>query len=149
MQIDAVSNGMMPSNSSTNALKAQADAAKFSAMLEKVQQSAASLEHQANAVDGAASAEQKAAEDAKLREACQGFEAMFLGIVLKEMRDTVPKDELFGESNEKEIMQSMLDEARVQEMAKAGGMGLGDMLYEQLKREQSAIPPGISPVAQA
>ena len=72
------------------------------------------------------------AEDKKLKEACQGFEEMFLNLMYSKMRDTVPKDTLLGESNGQQIMQSMLDEQLTKEMAKAGGVGLADMLYKQL-----------------
>ena len=148
MQIDAIGSGMMPSNSTAAAMKAQAEGANFSAVLDKMKQNAKSLENlgKAAANDGTADARQQAAEDAKLREACQGFEAMFLGIMLKQMRDTVPKDELFGESNERDILESMRDEAMVQDLAKSGGIGLGDMLYEQLKLEQAAVPAGVAPM---
>ncbi|VBB09246.1 Hypothetical protein LUCI_4536 [Lucifera butyrica] len=69
---------------------------------------------------------------AKLRQACQDMEAVFLNLLLSKMRETVPKDTLFGDSSEENIMRSMLDNEMSKNMAKAGGIGLADMLYRQL-----------------
>lgn len=85
-------------------------------------------------VDTAVAAKQ-AAEDKKLREACQDFEAMFMSIMYKQMRNTVPENDLFGKSNGQKIFESMLDDEVMKNASKAGGMGLGDMLYRQLKLE--------------
>ncbi len=94
--------------------------------------SAAKNKQLADQIKQAQAAGKNPAEDKKLREACQGFEEMFLNLMYSKMRDTVPKDTLFGESNGQKIMQSMLDEELTKEMAKAGGVGLADMLYKQL-----------------
>lgn len=91
-------------------------------------------------------------EDAKLRQVCKDMEAVFLGMMLKQMRATVPKTGLMGgKSNASEIYQSMLDDEMSQEMAKAGGIGLGDMLYRQLSRDNGNITdsPSRRPVKQA
>ena len=55
------------------------------------------------------------------------------------MRDTVPEDSLFGNSNSDKILQSMLDTEQMNQAAKSGGLGLADMLYQQLSRQQSAM----------
>lgn len=75
----------------------------------------------------------EAKEDAKLKEACKGFEAMFLNMMYREMRNTVPKNELFGNSNADDILRDMLDTQMVDNIADGGGVGLADMLYKQLK----------------
>ena len=72
------------------------------------------------------------AESKKLREACQGFEAMFLDIMFKEMRNTVPENTLFGESQGEKIWHSMLDTELMQNVAKSGGLGIADMMYDNL-----------------
>ena len=71
-------------------------------------------------------------QDAKLRAACKGMEAMFLNMLLTEMRKAVPPDPLLGQSNQQDIMQSMLDSEMTKNMSQAGGVGLADMLYRQL-----------------
>ena len=72
-------------------------------------------------------------EAKKLREACQGFEAMFLSMMYKQMRATVPESELFGKkSNAIEIFEDMRDTELMNSVAKSGGIGIADMMYKQL-----------------
>lgn len=98
----------------------------------------------ANAVtDGKMADAQQALHNKKLKEACKGFETMFLTLMYKQMRATVPKDELFGHSNTDEIIESYRDEALMEKVSDAGGIGLADMLYKQLKLEQSSLPGNV------
>lgn len=85
-----------------------------------------------------ASTAKNAAADKKLKSACEGFEEMFLDLMYSKMRETVPDDSLFGKSNGEKIMQSMLDSELTKQMAKAGGVGLGDMIYKQMKKTNQA-----------
>lgn len=81
----------------------------------------------------AAAKEAKAAkDDAKLKNACRDFEAMFLNMMYTKMRETVPENSLFGSSNGEKILQSMLDTEMTNNMAKAGGVGMAAMMYKQL-----------------
>lgn len=68
----------------------------------------------------------------KLRQTCKDMEAVFLNMMWSSMRATVPKSSLLGNSNQQEIMQSMLDSEMTKNISQSGGMGLGDMLYRQL-----------------
>lgn len=68
----------------------------------------------------------------ELKEACQNFEAIFLDMVFKSMRNTVPKSNLMGNSFATEIYEDMLYQNFTDEAAKGGGFGLADMLYNQL-----------------
>lgn len=134
--IDPINSNMGMYNSAAyDAAKEKADSAAFADVLRKTQQAAENK--QAGKLQGAKrvlTQEEKDAElDKKLREACQGFEAMFMELMYKKMRDTVPDNELFGTSNADKIWHSMLDSEMMQNAAKAGGVGLGDMLYQQLK----------------
>lgn len=70
-------------------------------------------------------------KDEKLRQACEGFESIFIQKMWEQMRGTVPK-EGYLHSREEEMYQSMFDQEFAKKMASAGGIGLGDMLYEQL-----------------
>lgn len=78
--------------------------------------------------------------DAKLKDACVQFEAMFLDLMYKEMRKTVPADSLLGDSNADNILRAMHDTEMTKNLAQAGGVGLGDMLYRQIK-QQDFKPP--------
>lgn len=134
--IDAINNNSMAMyNTATyDVAKETADAASFEETLKKAQNMA---EKKFTGLTRGkvmlTEEEQAALQDKKLREACQGFEAMFMELMYKKMRDTVPEDSLFGDSNAHKIWQSMLDSEMMQAAAKSGGMGLGDMLYNQLK----------------
>ncbi len=71
-------------------------------------------------------------KEGKLREACKDFEAVFISKMWKEMKNTVPKGGVFG-SRQSEMYMSMFDRDFAEKMADSGGIGLGDMLYDQLK----------------
>ncbi len=128
MQISGIDSSML-----TNAdiARQQVRAQRFTQDMNRMQNSAEVSA--AGTLDGAAA--KQAAEDKKLREACQDFEAMFMSIMYKQMRNTVPENELFGKSNGEKIFESMLDDEVMKNASKAGGVGLGDMLYRQLKLE--------------
>ena len=78
------------------------------------------------------------AQRAKLRDACEGFEAIFLQKMWEQMRATLPKDGLMH-SKEEEMWQSMYDQELGKSMAASGGIGLADMMMRQLDRNDGAI----------
>jgi len=84
-------------------------------------------------------------DDAKLKKACQEMEAVFLNMLLKTMRDTVPKSEIGGNTSQTNTMQSMMDMEMTRNMAAAGGTGIADMMYRNLSRPGVANPAA-SPV---
>ena len=140
MMIDAINSNMAMYNTAQyDAAKEQADASAFEEVLRKAKQTDA--DKLAGKVAGrkVLTAEEKAEKlDKELKEACQGFEAMYMELMYKKMRDTVPEDELFGDSNADKIWQSMLDSEMMQQAAKSGGVGVADMLYKQLKPQVMA-----------
>lgn len=79
--------------------------------------------------------EKKAMQEAKLKEACAGFEAIFLHSMLKSMRQSLPGDAVFKESNSGNIYQSMYDQYLAENLSKGSGSSIGvkEFLYEQLK----------------
>lgn len=74
----------------------------------------------------------------RLKQACQGFESMFIQMMWKEMRDTVPENSLFGESQGEKIFRDMLDTEMADRMTQAGGVGLADLMYQQLTEQYQA-----------
>lgn len=112
--------------------------AAFADRLEKAVQASKISSTQASAKTAATPAT-TAAEDAKLKAACQEMEAVFLNMMLTRMRETVPKGNLLGNSREEQTLTSMLDTELTKNMAKAGGMGLADMLYRQLSKTAAAV----------
>jgi murein DD-endopeptidase MepM/ murein hydrolase activator NlpD len=71
-------------------------------------------------------------DEKKLREACRGFESAFLQKLMAQMRATVPKDGMLHGPYEDKYL-SMFDQAMGDKLAEAGGIGLADMMYAQLK----------------
>lgn len=71
-------------------------------------------------------------DPAALREVASQFEALFLQSMLKSMRDASMGDSLFGESDQMDMYQGMLDQQLSLEMASGKGVGLAEMLVRQL-----------------
>lgn len=69
----------------------------------------------------------------KLREACEGFESVFIQKMWQEMRNTLPKGGLLH-GREEQFWQDMYDQELSKKMTSAGGIGLADMMCEQLSR---------------
>lgn len=74
---------------------------------------------------------EKGMDEAKLKKACQDFEAVFIGQIWKQMRSSVPKEGMLH-SKEEENYLSMFDQELSVKMAGSGGIGLSDMLYANL-----------------
>ena len=72
-------------------------------------------------------------DDAKLREAANDFEAIFIQQMLKTMRKTSFESDLLPKSEGEKVFQSLLDEQYSQLSAKSGSLGFGEMIYQQLK----------------
>lgn len=70
-----------------------------------------------------------------LKNVCKDFEAIFVQMIMKNMRNTVPDDGLFEKSQAQSIFEGMLDEEFSQKISSAGGFGLSDMLFTQLQKK--------------
>jgi len=79
----------------------------------------------------------QADKEKKLRESCEGFEAIFIQKMWEQMRATIPESGLL-KGREEKFWQSMYDQELAKTMAGAGGIGLADMMYEQLSRSLRA-----------
>lgn len=71
-------------------------------------------------------------DPAALREVANQFEALFLQTMLKSMREASLGDPLFGDSEQMEMYQGMMDQQMAVELASGKGVGLADMLVRQL-----------------
>lgn len=67
-----------------------------------------------------------------LKSAAKQFEALFLNMVLKSMRETIPQTELFN-SDQTRLYTSLLDQQLSQTLS-ARGLGLADLMVKQLSR---------------
>ena len=72
-------------------------------------------------------------DDTKLREASDDFEAIFIEQMLKTMRKTSLESNFIKKSEGEKIFRSMLDEQYAILSAKSGRLGLGEMIFQQLK----------------
>ena len=75
----------------------------------------------------------------KLEKTTQDFEAVFVGMMLKQMRKSVAgQNALFGNSPESKMYQDMLDDATAQHMSKVGTFGLAKVLFKTMS---PTLPP--------
>ena len=82
--------------------------------------------------------ESKKTGEAGLEAAARQFEALFLNMLLKSMRDATPKDDLM-ESEQSRLYLSMLDQQFSQTMA-ARGIGLAEIMVRQLRHAAPSDP---------
>lgn len=75
-----------------------------------------------------------------LKQAAQQFEAVFMNMLMKSMREATPQDGMF-ESEQTRMYTSMLDQQLSQRMA-SRGIGLAEVMVRQLSGAMNAIPPG-------
>ena len=71
-------------------------------------------------------------------EVAQQFEALFIQMMLKSMRDAVEEGGLF-DSHQLETYEQMADQQLALDMASDGGIGLADAMITQLSRAQSTV----------
>src|SRR5512142_1110652 len=75
----------------------------------------------------------KQSPDQALKSAAQQFEAVFLNMMLKSMRDATPQDGMF-DSEQTKMFTGMLDQQLAQSIS-ARGVGLADVMVKQLSRQ--------------
>ena len=78
-------------------------------------------------------------ESMAARKAAREFEALFVGMMLKSMRDTVGKDKLTGGGEGEEIYRSLLDQEYANAVAKQGSLGLAGIIEKQLVRSNKNV----------
>ncbi len=77
----------------------------------------------------------KSKDEAKLRETAQEFEAIFIRQMFKEMRKTVPEGGIFETDNATETYNQLQDMEAARIAAQQGGIGLADLMMQQLMKE--------------
>jgi len=96
-------------------------------------------------------------DKAAVRETAQQFEALFIQMMMKSMREAVPKDEENSSSAE-QTFESMFDREVAHGMAKRNSLGLADMLVRDHERRSQMVstadallsrqnkPPALNPL---
>lgn len=77
------------------------------------------------------------------RKVAREFEAMFVGMMLKSMRSTVPENSLTG-GHAEQIYRDMLDQEYAAAIASQRQLGLAQQLENQLIRQNQVRPPANS-----
>lgn len=83
-----------------------------------------------------------------VRETARQFESLLTGMLLKSMRAATPKDSLMG-SDQQDFYQDMFDQQMASQLSRGKGLGLADMLVQQLMRAggQAAVAPAPAPAS--
>lgn len=71
-------------------------------------------------------------EQAKLKEACDAFEGIFVNYMLQKMREGIPDGGLFEKDSSSDIYQDMLTQEHSKIISDSKVIGLSDLLYQQL-----------------
>lgn len=79
----------------------------------------------------------RANDPAAMRETARQFETLFAKMMLQSMREASGGDELF-DTQESQMYRSMFDDQLALEMTKGKGLGIADMLVQQLMRAEVA-----------
>jgi flagellar protein FlgJ len=79
-----------------------------------------------------------AADAARLRQACQNLEGVFLRHLFQAMRESVPSEGITGDSSSEQMFTTMFDDAMADRAASQLSRGLADALYQQLGRRLAA-----------
>ena len=66
-----------------------------------------------------------------VREVAQQFESVFVTMMMKSMRDTLPKDGMFA-SSQMDTYQEMMDQQLAHDLTRADGFGLAAVIERQL-----------------
>ena len=107
----------------------QADLAKDVRLHEK---SAKATQQALNASSSEVKDPEIAKKNAEIRQLSEDFESLFLGMVLKSMRDSVQKSGLIDGGNAENIYRSMLDDEYAKQMSSQHHTGLADQIADFL-----------------
>ncbi len=106
------------------------------AMSEAVQGNYNSYQHQAMA---SANEQNNGKKEQELRKAAEGFEAIFIQKMWEEMRASVPENAYLS-SKEEKYWQSMYNQELGKSIAKSGGIGLANLVVDQMTKERVKSP---------
>jgi len=73
----------------------------------------------------------------QLKKVAEQFEAIYIQQIFKEMRNTIPDDGLIPRGNADDIYTQFQDAEAAKVMAEKGGIGLADLMLQQLLDEDS------------
>ncbi|MCK8824569.1 rod-binding protein [Fuchsiella alkaliacetigena] len=74
-------------------------------------------------------------QDQELKAVAQEFESLFVHLMLKEMRNSVPESDYLDTGLQGDIFEDMLDEEYAKEIASSEQLNLSKVIYEQLSKK--------------
>lgn len=77
----------------------------------------------------------KEAQKKELHKASQDLESMFVSMILKQMRSSIPKNSLTGNGREQEIYTTMFDEEIAKAISHGKGIGFASFIEKQLSKK--------------
>jgi len=80
----------------------------------------------------------KSSRDPKKLEAAKMFENQFIRQMISQMRKTIPEGGLLEDSQVTKLFQGQLDDHYADQWVDQGGIGLSDVIYEQLEQKLAA-----------
>jgi peptidoglycan hydrolase FlgJ len=75
----------------------------------------------------------KVGSEKDMEKVARDFESVFINKLFESMRKAIPKSGLF-DSSALDMFQSMTDQEMAKEMSERKGMGIGEMVYQDLSR---------------
>ena len=75
----------------------------------------------------------KGASQKEMEKVARDFESIFINKLFESMRKAIPKSDLL-DSSAMVMYQTMMDQEMAKEMSKQKGMGMGEMVYNDLSR---------------
>lgn len=80
----------------------------------------------------------KAESEEGMEKVARDFESVFVNKLFESMRKAIPKSGLL-DSHSMDMYQSMMDQEMAKEMSKLKGMGIGEMVYNDLSRKNKIL----------
>lgn len=102
---------------------------------EDTAEKARQLQRQKPPMDGANLLSEKQRQQA--RKVAQDFEGLFIGMMMKSMRETVGKDPITNGGHGEDVYRSILDQQYVDAAVKRGGFGLAKQIEREIIRQES------------
>lgn len=73
-------------------------------------------------------------EQKKIEEAAQGFESMFVNMLISQMRKTIPDSELLENGPGRQMFEEMFDQEISKKISERGGIGIADAVKREFER---------------
>jgi len=86
----------------------------------------------------------KGASQKKMEKVARDFEAVFINKLFESMRKAIPKSDLL-DSSAMNMYQTMMDQEMAKDLSKQKGMGMGEMVYNDLSRMNKLLRGGTFP----